>query len=134
MSRELELLRGGFDALWQRGDWEAAFRGLEADFEWTPPPGWPESAGEGPFRGREGFERQFRDFLETWEEYETEYELTDLGGARVMVETTIIGRGRGSGATVAWSSAQIWEFEGGRPVRMRWYRSREEALSDLAAQ
>lgn len=133
MSRQAERLRRGFDALWQREDWEAAFRALEPDFEWTPPPGWPES-GEGPFTGREEFERTFRDFLETWEDFETTYEITDLDDGRVIVETTISGRGRGSGATVAWPSAQIWEFEGDRPVRMRWYRTREEALADRPAQ
>ena len=133
MSRELDRLRAGLDALWERGDWEASFGVLEPDFEWTPPPSLPD-AGTGPWRGRREFERMFRDWLETWEEHQISYELTDLPDGRVLVETTVSGRGRGSGAEVTMSTAQVWEFEDGRPVRMRWCGSRQEALDSGRAQ
>jgi ketosteroid isomerase-like protein len=133
VSRELELLKGGFDALWLRGDWEAGFGALEPDFEWTPPPGLPD-VGAGPWRGRKEFERIFREWLDMWEDHEIEYEFTDLEPGRVLAENSVTGRGRASGATVTMATAQIWEFEGGRPVRMRWYLTREEALASLRAQ
>ena len=62
MSRDVETLRGGFDALWRQGDW-SVFEVVPEDFEWKIHGGLEHSSGTGP----ESFERVFRDWVEVWE-------------------------------------------------------------------
>jgi ketosteroid isomerase-like protein len=93
---------------------------------------WDTSASELPaasvYHGHQGVERFFRDWLETWTDYEVATrEYIDAGNAVVFVFRQS-GTGRGSGVRVERDFFGVCDMRKSKVVRFRLYESREEAL------
>jgi ketosteroid isomerase-like protein len=93
---------------------------------------WDTSASELPgasiYHGHEGVVRFFRDWLETWTDYEVAArEYIDAGDAVVIVFCQS-GTGRGSGVRVERDFFGVCDLRDLKVVSFRLYESREEAL------
>jgi ketosteroid isomerase-like protein len=82
------------------------------------------------YRGHDGVEEFFRDWLGTWDEYRQEtLEVVDAGRDRVLVVFRQTGRGRSSGVQVERDFHALYDLAEGRVVRLRLFDSREDALA-----
>jgi uncharacterized protein len=126
MSQENVELVKRFSRLFEHGDRE----------EWreyfVPDVVWDTSASEMPaagiYHGHEGVERWFRDWLETWADYEIAHrEYIDAGDA-VVVAFRQRGTGRGSGVRTERDFFVVYDVRESKVVRFRLYESREDAL------
>jgi uncharacterized protein len=93
---------------------------------------WDTSASElpaaGVYRGLEGVERFFRDWLGTWTNYDVATrEYIDAGNAVVVVFRQS-GTGRGSGVRVERDFFGVYDMRDSKVVRFRMYESQAEAL------
>jgi ketosteroid isomerase-like protein len=81
------------------------------------------------YRGHDGVEEFFRDWLGTWDDYRQEtLEIIDAGDAVVVVFRQT-GRGRSSGVEVDRLFYNVYELADGKVVRYRLFESREDALA-----
>jgi ketosteroid isomerase-like protein len=106
-----------YTRVWREHDIEASGAGLPPDFEWVVP-GHPDGAVR---RGPDGVIDFFRDWIEQWDEPESEWKLETAGPDTILATVTTRGRGRVSGVPVEMHFAQIWTFRDGEPVRMVLY-------------
>jgi ketosteroid isomerase-like protein len=118
------LLDRGYEIIWREDDPERALRGLEPDFEWVVPR-HPEGAVH---RGPEATIRFFREWIESWEELQVDWQLHPAGPERVLAVLTMRGRGRESGVPVEMVAGQLWTFRDGVAVRMELYEDVEEGF------
>jgi uncharacterized protein len=82
----------------------------------------------GVYRGHQGVERFFIDWLGTWRDLEIEYpELIDAGDSVISVFRWR-GRGKASGVEVETTMFGVYDLSEGRVVRYRQYETREQAL------
>ena len=93
---------------------------------------WDTSASQLPaasvYLGHQGVVRFFRDWLETWTDYEVAtLEYIDAGDAVVVVFRQS-GTGRGSGVRVERDFFGVYDLRESKVVRFRLYESKEEAL------
>jgi ketosteroid isomerase-like protein len=93
---------------------------------------WDTSASRLPsagiYRGHQGVERFFREWLGTWRDYKVETrEYIDAGGSVVVVFRQS-GTGRGSGVRTERDFFGVYDLSDSKVVRYRMYESREEAL------
>jgi ketosteroid isomerase-like protein len=93
---------------------------------------WDASATDMPFagvyRGHQGVEQFFRDWLPTWRDLEVATrEYIDAGNSVVVVFRQT-GTGRGSGVRIAKDFFGVYDLKDTKVVRFRQYTSREEAL------
>jgi ketosteroid isomerase-like protein len=109
--------------VWEHRDLDAAFAGLPDDFEWVVP-GHPDGAVH---RGPDAVNEFFRDWIDQWDEPESEWRLEEAGPDTVLAFTTTRGRGRASGVPVELSFAQVWTFRDGVPLRMVLYGDPDKA-------
>jgi hypothetical protein len=123
VSRELDGLRRGFEAFWERGDWRA-FAGIPDDFV-SESDIFFEFSGT----GREEFVRIFRELRETFPDNFSNNRFEDVGPGQVLVEVETGGQAAASGIEARMEFVQLWRFEAGVPRRVEWYRTREEALA-----
>jgi uncharacterized protein len=119
------MVRRRYEAF-ARGDLDAAFDRLGPDFEWLPP---GESLTAGTYRGAEAVKAEVATWTEPFEDFR--WEATEIIGAgdQVLVAGRMSGRGKGSGAGARVDEYHVWNFEGDRPLRVRMYRERGEALA-----
>ena len=123
MSEEnVETVRQLIDAV-GRGDALAALACLDPDLEWIP----LRAATEGAYRGHDGYERFVAATNETFETFEPDFELSDLG-EQVLAWGTIRVRGRGSSIETDIPVGGIFDFRAGRILRWRDFGSKEKAL------
>jgi hypothetical protein len=119
----VEMVRRAYQAF-NRGDRDAAVADVAPDAEYIPSEAFPEA------RVRRGPE-ETKEFL-GWllDEFEgarlDTHEFIDLGD-KVLVATTIRGRGRISGAEAHWDVWHVWELRGGKIVRSQAFMSEDEA-------
>ena len=123
MSEMTELLDRMYARVWHERDLEAAFDGLPEDFEWIVP-GHPDGDVH---RGPRAVLAFFRDWIDQWEDAESEWELEQTSPDTVLSCTTTRGRGRASGVPVELHFAQVWTFRGGVPIRMRLHADADSA-------
>jgi len=125
-AENVEIVRRLCEA-YARRDWDTAFALLAADIEWDASTAgmWPDAEVT---RGVEAVGAFFRRFLGTWEEYEVEFQEFIDAGDEVVVIVQDRGRGKGSGAEVERSFAQLWTVRDGKAARFRAYPDREDAL------
>jgi ketosteroid isomerase-like protein len=113
----IERLDRMYALVWRERDLEAGFAELPQDFEWVVP-GHPEGeVRHGPHAVRDFF----RDWIDQWDEPNTDWELEVTRPDTVLALVTTRGRGRISGVPVEMRFAQVWTFRGGQPVRMVLY-------------
>jgi ketosteroid isomerase-like protein len=81
------------------------------------------------YRGREQSKEFWRMLQEVWAEFRWEpLEFTDLGDV-VVVETRIVGVGRGSDVPIEAEETDVFWFRDGLIVRLQGFASKEEALA-----
>ena len=80
------------------------------------------------YRGREGLERFYQDVTDAWESYVWGVEETRDAGDTVIAMLHCTGQSRAEGPGVDWRVAWAWRFSDGRPVAIKFYRDRAEAL------
>jgi ketosteroid isomerase-like protein len=133
MSQEnVEVVRRVFESFQAglaRGD-PSAFFDLETvpdDYEIVIAPGV--AIERLVYRGREGWDEFFRSWTEDFDDWSFRVErLIDAGDDRVVAHTPQSAVGKRSGVPVEWNFGQVFEFEKGRLVRVRFYLSYAEAL------
>jgi ketosteroid isomerase-like protein len=126
--KNVATVRAIWDAI-NRGDLDEAFRYAPDDFvaDWSS----SEAPEAGVYRGREEVKQRLADTVEAWSELEYfESEIIDAGTHVVRVGG-VRARGTGSGAEVSAHGAQVWAFDGGVPISIKLYQSKEEALEAI---
>ena len=123
MSEAVRLLDRGYRLIYREDRLEDALRGLDEDFEWVTTD-HPDGA---VYRGPEGVMEFFRDWTESWDDLEVEWELEIIDDERVLATSHMRGRGRGSGVPVEMHFGQIWTYRDGRFTRMVMYPEAESA-------
>ena len=113
----IERVARMYALVWREHDLEAALRDLPESFEWVVP-GHPDGDVH---RGPHAVTGFFRDWIDQWDEPETEWELHEARPDTVLALVTTRGRGRTSGVPVELSFAQVWTFQDGEPARMVLY-------------
>ncbi len=121
---EIETLRAVYEAI-SRGDWDAALRDAGPDFEFIPPDQNPIA---GTYRGRDAVRGFFAELWAAFEEVTIEpgpfLEADDL----IVVSLRMTLSPSDSGAKVEMRITHLWTMRDGRPVRVKVFLGREEAL------
>jgi ketosteroid isomerase-like protein len=126
MSRENVETVKEFTRLFEKGDRDKWREYFDPDVVWDTSTSSMPSAGV--YRGHEGMERFFRDWLGTWRDFEiSTSEYLDAGDSVVIVFHQR-GTGRGSGIRIDRDFFGVYDLKGSKVVRYRQYESREEAL------
>jgi ketosteroid isomerase-like protein len=123
MSGMVRLLDRGYTMIWREGRLEEALRGLGDEFEWVVP-NHPEGAVR---RGAESVIEFFRDWTESWEDFELDWAIEEAGPDHALAIIDMRGRGKGSGVPTEMRFFQLWTFRDGRIVRMQMYDDLDEA-------
>ena len=132
-----EALLSWFPASYQQGteafnegDLAGALAWLPDDLEWHATSLDPETRVlRGPAEVIRYFE-QFRAVFDDWRIEPLGFEAPTEGS--VLVNHAIRGTSRAAGVPVEVITFELWEFEDGRPFRVRQFFSREEALAAAA--
>ena len=96
-------------------------------------PGRPAGPDSQDYRGREATKDFWRMLQEVWSELRWEpLEFTDLGDA-IVVETRIVGVGRGSDVPIEADETDVFWFRDGRIVRVQGFATKAEALEAVEA-
>jgi ketosteroid isomerase-like protein len=119
----IEELDRMYALVWREHDLDAALADLPDDFEWVVP-GHPDGAVR---QGPHAVTDFFRDWMDQWEEPDSEWKLEQTRPDTVLALLTTRGRGRASGVPVEISYAQVWTFRGGEPARMVLYADPDKA-------
>jgi ketosteroid isomerase-like protein len=133
----------GSSAAFNQGDLDEALGALPEDLEWHAPSEDPEHT---VYRGPAEITGWFRDMQSVFDEWRVEVQgVEQLSDNAVLVEHVISGTSRGAGVPVDVVTYEFWEFGpldtnahpawdfvGKRPVRVRQFLSREEALAAAA--
>jgi ketosteroid isomerase-like protein len=124
-SQNVELVRGGFEAL-SKGGVEALLPFIHTEFEVTTP---ADLASEpDTYRGHEGLRRYFDSFYEAMDEIRFEpREFRDAGG-RVVVPVTLTARGRTTGIEASQELVMVWSLREDQAIRVETYGTLDEAL------
>jgi ketosteroid isomerase-like protein len=123
----VELVRRGLDAI-NRRDRAAWLALCDPEVENLPPRDWPESH---PIQGADAvFEFLAVEAQDAWEgDRPYEYvQLIDAGNDMIVADMRREVRGKGSGATVAFSYWQVVTLRDGKLLRSEWFADRAEAL------
>lgn len=125
MSEENVAVIRGMYAAWRRGEWLPDLLDPEIEWDISAYPGL-DTPVRG--RGRENFLEILDRYVRAWIEYEaTAKELLDAGDDVVVVIHETI-RARGTEMSIERDLPQVWTMREGRAVRMRAYRTKQEAL------
>jgi uncharacterized protein len=126
MSQENVEIVKEFTRLFENGDRDAWRDYFDPDVIWDTSADTMPSAGI--YRGHEGVERFFREWLGAWSDYTFEArEYIDAGDSVVIVFRQG-GVGRGSGVRTEREFFAVYDLHVSKVVRYRQYESREEAL------
>jgi ketosteroid isomerase-like protein len=121
----VEALQRGYEAL-NNGDLTLVLELLDPDLEWHEPGDSPEA---GTHHGRDSFERFFRSWIESFDEFRVEPERVVQRGNDLVAVVQQSGRGRASGVEIEIRLAHIWTVEDGRAVRWEAVANPDDALS-----
>lgn len=128
MSEEnVAIVRAIWDAI-NRGDLDEAFGFVSESDDFVLDWSASEAPERGVYRGVSQVRSVFEEAREPWSEWQYfETEIIDAGDQVVRVGG-LRAKGKGSGAEVEAHGAQVWTFKDGRPVSVRLFQSKEEAL------
>ena len=126
MSEErVEIVRRGIEA-WNRHDFELGVQHLAPDVEWVPAS--PAAIERPVYRGLDEVSRGFEAIWDSWDTFEfDEHEVRDLGESVLWLGTVHM-RGSTSGLELDQEFANLLDFAGDQVVRVRGFRSWQEAL------
>src|SRR5438445_3799 len=124
---DVAVLLQGYEA-WNRGEFEALREYLDPEIEWEPGFGALE---EGRHRGAEGFEGFVGSWLESFDEFQLEPELSIQKQDEIVVVAHQHGRGRGSGIELEARVIHVWTVRNGKAVGWWGPRTLDEALEGL---
>ena len=124
LDHAIELLRGAYTAF-NRGDIAAAVASLDPDIEWSEPPEFP---GGGLYHGRAGASEYLTQSRAAWDDVQSDPEQFIPAGDRIVVFVHARVRARGSDEWQEVRLADVYTFRDGRPVSMRAFADRDEAL------
>ena len=82
------------------------------------------------YSGPDGIRRFYEGVRDAWESYRWDVEETRVAGDSVVAMLHCRGQSREGGPRVDWRVAWLWKFQRGRPVSLRFYRDRAQALKD----
>jgi ketosteroid isomerase-like protein len=123
MSEMMRVLQRGYEMIWREDRMEDAMIRLSPEFEWIVP-GHP----EGDLRhGPDATIAFFRDWIESWDELQVDWELLPAEPDRVLAILHMHGRGRESGAPAEMHVGQLWTWRDGRFTSMVMYYDLDEA-------
>jgi ketosteroid isomerase-like protein len=126
MSRENVEMVKAFTRLFEAGDRDAWRNQFDPDVVWDTSASEMPSAGV--YRGHQGVERFFREWLGTWSDYRVETsEFIDAGDSVVIVFRQS-GVGRTSGVRAEHDFFGVYDISESKVIRYRQYESRREAL------
>jgi ketosteroid isomerase-like protein len=127
MSREnVEVVQRPLEAFNRREMW---LDWLDSEVEWIEDPRYP---GAETFRGPSGVERSIKKWWDAWSEITAHVEeVIDLGD-RVVIAGHTQARGQDSDVSVTAPFGGVYEFRGGKVVRVQVCGSRDEALEAVA--
>jgi ketosteroid isomerase-like protein len=130
MSQELiEKIQVGIDGF-NRGDLSDARSNLADDVEWGTTGTWP--GLEGTYRGPDAMEEWMEILQSEWASFRVSIaEVIEDAGDVVVLAEHLSGRGRESGIEVEMQVFSVYWSEGGKIVKRRSFRTREEALAAL---
>jgi ketosteroid isomerase-like protein len=122
----VEALREAFESF-LAGSSEFGVELLDPQVEWdATDTGVPDSAAV--YRGVEGVQRFWREWLAAWDTVQFDYELIDAGD-RVVALFDQRMRGRSTGIEVSFGKyAHLYTFRNGLIVHWKGYRNQSEAL------
>jgi ketosteroid isomerase-like protein len=127
MSQEnVEVVRRIFERL-NRGDVEGVVELCDDDFlmDMSERVFNPET-----YRGHDGLRRFYEGVREAWESYRWDVEETRVAGDSVVAMLHCTAQSREGGPGVDWRVAWLWNLRRGRPISLRFYRHRADALED----
>jgi ketosteroid isomerase-like protein len=122
----VEALRRGYEAL-NSGDLSVVLELLDPEMEWHEPQPSPDA---GTHSGRDSFERFFRGWMDSFEDFRVEPERVVERGGKLIAVVRQSGRGRSSGVEVDARLAHVWTVEDGRAVRFEAVPDPDAALAD----
>jgi ketosteroid isomerase-like protein len=127
MSEVMRVLQRGYEMVWREDRMEEALVGLDPGFEWVVP-----NHPEGDVRhGAEETIAFFRDWIESWDELQVDWDMHPADPDRVLAILTMNGRGPESRAPGEMRVGQLWTFRDGRAVRMVMHYDVDEALREV---
>jgi ketosteroid isomerase-like protein len=124
LEQAIGILRAAY-AAFNRGDIAAAVAQLDQDIEWCEPPEFP---GGGTYHGRAGAHQYLAQSREAWADVHSEPEHFVAAGDRIVVFVHARVRAHGSDEWLEVRLADVYTFRDGRPVSMRAFADREDAL------
>jgi uncharacterized protein len=86
------------------------------------------------YRGHDGIRRFYEGVKDAWESYRWNVEETRVAGDSVVAMLHCQGQSREGGPEVDWRVAWLWKLRRGRPVFVRFYRHRADALEAAGLQ
>ena len=89
----------------------------------------------GAWRGLDEWIEFWSDWLEPWEDFDFETSRFEAVGEHVLMDISIRGRGRESGAPVEWTQTQVWTLRDGKVVGLRpGFETRAAAVRAIEAE
>jgi ketosteroid isomerase-like protein len=122
--RAIAILRKAY-ADFNRGDIAAAVESLDPDIEWTEPESFP---GGGTYHGQAGAKTYLTQSRAAWADVRSEPERFITSGNRIVVFVYARVRPKDSNDWLEVRLADVYTFRDGRPIQMRAFADREEAL------
>jgi ketosteroid isomerase-like protein len=131
MSQErVEIVRQGIEA-WNRHDFELGVRHLAPDVEWVPAS--PAAVERSVYRGTDEVAQGFNAIWDSWDVFEfKEHEIRDLGDSVLWLGIVHM-RGSASQIELDQEFANHLVFEGDKVIRVKGFRSWQEAIDAVSA-
>jgi ketosteroid isomerase-like protein len=119
------MVRRGIEA-WNRHDFEFGADQLADDVEWVPAS--PAAVEQPVYHGKDAVARAFNQLWDTWDLWEfEEHEIRDLDD-KVLWLGRVHMRGGASQVEMIQEAANLLDFDGDKIVRVRGFRSWDEAI------
>ena len=124
------MVRQGIEA-WNRHDFEHGADNLADDVEWVPAS--PAAVEQPVYHGVDEVARGFNEIWDTWDLWEfREHEIRDLGDSVLWLGRVHM-RGAASQVELVHEAANLLDFAGDKVVRVRGFRSWQEAVEAAGA-
>jgi ketosteroid isomerase-like protein len=127
----LDVVRRFWDATTISRDFDAAVELAQPDAEFD----WSESRAPyaGVYRGADEGKQLWSTWLEAWEVWEPHIdEAIEIDSETVVIVTSVVARGQGSGVTVEAGGASLWQVRDGKIAYAKLFQSREDALAAVS--